>query len=237
MKETRSSNSKIIESSSSTEKLETSENSEKKSESTKFSAGKSASVIATKDELPIKEKKVKTPDLAAEVPVVPVAPASPPSNPVVEQIPAANVIPQTDPQTSQQAPADGSDSFAIFYYFSGVLFLVLASLAWFLYKFLFKPPTPPQSARAAGAASSYAKVPQSDLEMSLSSASRAAAGKEESDWEEWDGEEKIDSAPPPHPHPPLPSETSILSTHAAITTATTTTTTTTTVCFTRMKIC
>lgn len=204
MKETKPSNSKIIETSpSNIEKVETAGNSEKKSEVNKVSAGKSASVIASKDELPIKEKTVKTPDLT-EAPVVPASP------PAAVQVPAANVIPQTDPQVSPQAPADGSDSFAIFYYFSGVLFLLLATLAWFLYKFLFKPPTPQQSARAAaaGGASSYAKVPQSDLEMSLSSAPRAAAGKEESDWEEWEGEEKLDSAPAPLPLPlPLPSET------------------------------
>ena len=183
VKETKSSNANTIEISPSSEKVETIEKAEKikESDSVKSARGK--------EELPVKEKVVRNPD----PPAAPVVPAAPP----VVQSPAADAMVQT---YSQSTPTDDSGSFAIFYYFSGVLFVVLAILAGFLYKALFKPPTPPQqqSARAAAAAHSYAKVPQSDLEMSLS-ATRAAASKEESDWEEWDGEEKTASAPPPLP--------------------------------------
>ena len=186
VKETKSSNAKTIEISPSSEKFETIEKAEKikESDSVKSARGK--------EELPVKEKVVRNPDPPA-APVV-VVPAAPP----IVQSPAADAMVQT---YSQSTPTDDSGSFAIFYYFSGVLFVVLAILAGFLYKALFKPPTPQQqqqSARAAAAAQSYAKVPQSDLEMSLS-ATRAAASKEESDWEEWDGEEKTASAPPPLP--------------------------------------
>ena len=90
--------------------------------------------------------------------------------------------------TRSQQSSEDSESFSMLYYFSGVLFLVLSVFAYFLYRFLFKPPVPSARSAAAAAAgtTAYTKLPQSDLEMSLSS--KPSEPKEESDWEEWEGE-------------------------------------------------